>query len=278
VRGTIPSPGPDTQYFGANTPCIDLYTDDHQLIVLDAGTGIRPLGQQLLLDHPGRVVGTIFITHTHWDHIQGFPFFIPLQDRHNRFVVVGLRRIGQQLERVLEGQISEPYLPFAYSELEADIMVKEIGAGETMVVGDMTTVLAAELDHPGGCLGYRIDDGTAVLTYCTDTGHPENGLDKNVRMLAQNADLLVHDASFTLAERARYPGWGHSSWKEAAEVAASADVGLLALFHFSPNATDDQLHAMIADAREIFPRTILAREGMEISLPFKGNVLTESLR
>ena len=273
VRGTIPSPGPDTLRYGANTPCIDIFTTDQQVIILDAGTGIRPLGKQLEEEHPNRIVATILISHTHWDHIQGFPFFIPLLKPRNRFVVVGQRRMNQALEAVLAGQISEPYLPFAYKELAADIHVKEMSHREFMVIGDATSVTAANLNHPNGCLGYRIESDDLTFTYCTDTSHPDEKLDTNVIELAMNADLLVHEASFSLEERNRYPEWGHSSWLEAAQVASMANVGCLALFHYSPNATDEHLEQILEQARQIFPRTILAREGMEINLPLEPGTL-----
>jgi len=275
VRGTIPSPGPDTIRYGANTSCVDVFTSDQQIVVFDAGTGIRPLGNQLIKEHPGRIVGTIFVTHTHWDHIQGFPFFAPLQFRNNRFVVVGQRRVGQQLENVLAGQISEPYLPFGYNQLAADILVKEMNDGETMVIGDATSVFAAALDHPGGCLGYRLENDGLAFAYCTDTSHGGDGLDKNVLRLAHKADLLVHEASFTPEERVRFPDWGHSSWQEAAEVAQAADVGMLALFHHSPTANDEQLEEILVQTRTLFPRTVLAREGLSLELPNAGLELPE---
>jgi phosphoribosyl 1,2-cyclic phosphodiesterase len=276
VRGTIPSPGPETVRMGGNTSCIDVLTSDHQLIILDAGSGIRRLGIALQNEYPDRIVGTILISHTHWDHIQGFPFFAPLVgplSRHNRFVMVGQRRVGQQLENVLAGQIIEPYLPFAFKELEADIHVKEIQGGDVMVVGDRTVVRVAELRHPGGCLGFRIENDGVVFAYCTDSSHEDEQLHPSVLELAQNADLLVHDAQFTVEERRKFPDYGHSSWLEAAQVAQEANVGCLALFHYDPNASDDYMESILEQTRAIFPRTILAREGLELYLPLAEDEL-----
>lgn len=277
VRGTIPSPGPDTVKLGANTSCIDIFTSDQSVIILDAGTGIRRLGRVLAKEHPDRIVGTMLITHTHWDHIQGFPFFGPLigpRGRDNRFVVVGQKVVGQRLEEVLAGQIIEPYLPFLYKELTADIHVKEMNEGETTIIGDETAVYAAQLEHPGGCLGYRIENNGAALAYCSDTSH-KNGLNENVLQLAHNADLLIHDAHWSLKEREMFPDWGHSSWLEAAQVASEAQVKCLALFHYAPDATDEAMEERLERAREVFPNTILAREGMVIHLPLKDGVLPE---
>lgn len=276
VRGTIPAPGPDTVRLGGNTACLDVLTSDQQLIVLDAGSGIRRLGIALSEEYPHRIVGTILISHTHWDHIQGFPFFAPLvgpQSKQNRFVVVGQKRVGQQLETVLAGQIIEPYLPFAFKELAADIHVKEVRGGEEIVVGDDTIVRVEELRHPGGCLGFRIENSGVVLAYCTDSSHENDHLMENVLRLAKDADLLVHDAQYSLEQRNLYPDYGHSSWLEAAQVAIEANAKYLALFHYDPNASDDYMEAILARTREVFPRTILSREGLVLNLPLTEDKL-----
>jgi phosphoribosyl 1,2-cyclic phosphodiesterase len=270
VRGTIPAPGPDTVRLGGNTACLDVLTSDKQLIVIDAGSGIRRLGIALAEEYPNRIVGTVLVSHTHWDHIQGFPFFAPLigpQSRQNRFVIVGQKRVGRQLENVLAGQIIEPYLPFAFKELAADIHVKEVSGGETVVIGDDTIIRVAELRHPGGCLGFRIENNGRVFTYCTDSSHEKDHLTENVLALAQGADLLVHDAQYSLEQRDEFPDYGHSSWLEAVNVARKAKVGCLALFHYDPNASDDYMESVLLKAREIFPHTILSQEGLELNLP-----------
>jgi phosphoribosyl 1,2-cyclic phosphodiesterase len=276
VRGTIPTPGPDTVRLGGNTSCLDVLTSDQQLIVLDAGSGIRRLGIALSEEYPHRIVGTILISHTHWDHIQGFPFFAPLvgpQSKQNRFVVVGQKRVGQQLETVLAGQIIEPYLPFAFKELAADIHVKEVRGGEEIVVGDDTIVRVEELRHPGGCLGFRIENNGVALAYCTDSSHEDDYLTENVLKLARNADLLIHDAQYSLEQRKLYPDYGHSSWLEAAQVAIAANAKYLALFHFDPNASDDYMEAILARTREVFPNTMLSREGLVLNLPLTEDKL-----
>ena len=278
TRGTIPTPGSATVRTGGNTSCVDIFTSDQQSIIIDAGTGIRPLGNQLVKDQKGnngRILGTLLFSHTHWDHIQGFPFFLPGFMRNNRFVVIGQKKIGQKLQSVLAGQVVEPYLPFGYRELRADLIVKEIHNGETMIIGDDTVVTAYELDHPGGCLGYRLENRQTIVTYCSDTTHREGTLNENVLKLAQNADLLIHDAQYTPEKKALYPDYGHSSWQDAAEVALSADVKLLALFHHDPDVHDDQLFEVLAQTRKIFPRTILAREGIAVHLPYLSDDLSQ---
>ncbi len=268
VRGTIPVPGPDTIRIGGNTSCVEVYTPDKQLIIIDAGSGIRRLGQTLEKEHPGRIIGNILISHTHWDHIQGFPFFTPVFGRSNRFVLVGQKRVGQRLEQILAGQFIAPYLPYRYNSLPADLLVKEVGEDETLIIGDNTVVKVANLNHPGGCLGFRIENNGAVFTYCSDVSHGDDAFDPNVLKLAEGADLLVHDSHFgTTEERNKFAHWGHSSWEEAAQVALEANVGTLALFHYSPDLDDDSVERILDQTKKIFPRTILATEGLELNLP-----------
>ena len=272
VRGTIPSPGPNTVKIGGNTACIDLLTSDQQLVIIDAGSGIRQLGKSLLGEYPHRIMGTMLFSHTHWDHIQGFPFFTPAFIRQNRFVVIGQKKIGQRLENILADQVVQPYLPFGYQALEADLIVKEIHDGERMIIGDDTAIQARELDHPGGCLGFRVENRDITFAYCSDTTHRDDDLNENVLQLAQNADLLVHDAQYTPEQKVLYPNYGHSSWQDAAQVAAEANVNALALFHHDPDATDDELLVALEATRKLFPRTFLAREGLTVDLPLNGTM------
>lgn len=276
VRGTIPTPGPDTIKYGGNTSCVEVRTSDQQLIIIDAGSGIRHLGKELVRTSPGRIVGSILISHTHWDHIQGFPFFSPVFGRTNRFVLVGKKRVSTQLEEIMAGQFIEPYLPFAYKSLPADLLVKEVKDGETLIIGDDTKVTVADLNHPGGCLGFRIENNGVVFVYCSDVSHYDDGFDQNLLQLAHGADLLVHDSHFgSLEERQRFSEYGHSSWQEAAQAAVEARVGSLALFHYSPDLKDIELEEMLQKARALFPNTFLSREGMEIELPFAKDYLPE---
>lgn len=267
VRGTIPVPGVETIRVGGNTACVSIVTSDHQILILDAGSGIRALGQELIRQNMGRVVGTLFISHTHWDHIQGFPFFEPAFERNNRFVIVGQKRVGQRLEEILARQIIEPYLPYDYKTLDADFHVKEVAAGERLIVGDETTVRMENLNHPGGCLGFRIENSGSVLAYCTDTTHRDGMVEDVVVDLARDADLLIHDSHFSVEARQKFPSWGHSSWLEACQAAMAANVKKLALFHFAPDSSDEYLEGdMLVKAQSVFPNTFLAREGMELEV------------
>lgn len=266
VRGSIPVPGPDTIRIGGNTPCVEVQTTDREVIILDAGTGIRLLGLDLVQRPVDRLIGVLLFSHTHWDHIQGLPFFSPVRLRNSRLVILGERRVDRRLDQVLAGQMSDAYLPFTLADLHADLLIKEVHDGEKFVVGNDTTVFPRRLYHPGGVFGYRISSHGKTVVYASDVNHPPEGPDPRVVELAQDADLLIHDAQFTPEEKQERQGWGHSSWQEAIQVAQQANVQRLALFHHDPLHTDDRLEDIEKQAQEVFPPTFLAREGMEITL------------
>jgi phosphoribosyl 1,2-cyclic phosphodiesterase len=266
VRGSIPVPGPDTVRVGGNTSCVEVRTADREVLILDAGTGIRLLGLDLQRRNIHRLVAVLLFSHTHWDHIQGLPFFSPARFRNNRVIILGEQRMGKHLEQILAGQMIDAYLPFTMEDLHADLLVKEVRDGERLVVGDRTTVLPRRLPHPGGVFGYRIQCADKVVVYASDVNHPLSGLDPRVIELARDADLLIHDAHFTPEEKRQFSDWGHSSWPEAVQVAQEAGVRQLALFHHDPAHTDDQLEEIEQQAQSEFVSAFLAREGMEISI------------
>ncbi len=265
VRGGMPSPGPETVRVGGNTPCVEVRTGDNQIVILDAGTGIRPLGQALVQEAGGRVVVTLLISHTHWDHIQGFPFFDVARRRGNRIVIIGEKKVGRTLEAVMAGQLSAPYLPFGYEELESDLITKEIEDGETIVIGDRTLVTARSAFHPGGVFVYRIEHDGRSVVYASDVGHPTGSLDGRVVEIARGCDVLIHDANFSDQEKMRHPDWGHSSWREAAQVGKLANAGRTVLFHHDFRATDDFLFDVVEkEAQQINANAVVGYEGLEL--------------
>jgi phosphoribosyl 1,2-cyclic phosphodiesterase len=266
VRGSIPVPGPDTVRTGGNTPCVEIQTADREVIIIDAGTGIRLLGLDLNRRPAERMVGVLLFSHTHWDHIQGLPYFSPANLRQNRLVILGEQRVGQHLEQILEGQMTDAYLPFTLEDLRADLLIKEVRDGERIVVGNTVSVLPRRLSHPGGVFGYRIRSQGKTVVYASDISHPVGGLDERVVGLARDCDLLIHDAQYTRQEKLDRPGWGHSSWEDAVQTAQEANVGKLALFHHDPLHSDDELDEFERLAQARFPGAVLAREGMEISV------------
>jgi phosphoribosyl 1,2-cyclic phosphodiesterase len=266
VRGSIPVPGPHTVRSGGNTPCVEVQTSDREILILDAGTGIRSLGLDLRARIDGPLVAVLLFSHTHWDHIQGLPFFSPAQRKQNRLIMLGERRVDGQLKQVLASQMSDPYLPFTLDDLQADLSFEEVYEGCPISLGNCVSVLPRRLSHPGGVFGYRISCQNQTVVYATDVSHPSEGLDPRVVELARDADLLIHDAQFLPEERQERPGWGHSSWLEAVQVAREANVKHLALFHHDPSRGDAELDEIEGQARVLFPSAFLAREGMRIHL------------
>lgn len=264
VRGSIPVPGPDTVRVGGNTACVEIQTVDREVIIIDAGTGIRLLGVDLAQRPTERLIAVLLFSHTHWDHIQGLPFFTPATERQNRVVVLGERRMDRRLEQILADQMVDAYLPFTLEDLRADLLIKEVHDGEKLVIGDTTSVLPKRLHHPGGVFGYRITCQGKTVVYASDVSHPAEEPDSDLVDLAREADLLIHDAQYTPEEKQQYADWGHSSWTDAVAVAQQANVQQLALFHHDPLHTDDELEEIERQAQSVFAGTFLAREGMQV--------------
>jgi phosphoribosyl 1,2-cyclic phosphodiesterase len=245
---------------------VEILTTDREVIIIDAGTGIRLLGLDLAERPTERLIAVLLFSHTHWDHIQGLPFFTPATKRQNRVVVLGERRMDRRLEQILAGQMVDAYLPFTMEDLRADLLIKEVHDGEKLVIGNSTSVLPKRLHHPGGVFGYRITCQGQAVVYASDVSHPLEELDPDLVDLARDADLLIHDAQFTPEEKQRHVDWGHSSWTDAVRAAQQANVQRLALFHHDPLHTDDELEEIERQAQAIFPGAFLAREGMEITI------------
>jgi len=288
VRGSVPVPGKDTLRFGGNTTCIEVRTSDGQLIIVDAGTGIRLLGIELMKGDFGKGLGVahILFTHSHWDHIQGFPFFVPayigskddsgnkLSGGCNIFNLYGASDVDDRLEATLRGQMEHFYFPVDLNYLSAQINFHPL-ASKNIQIGN-TTVMARRLIHPNGVLGYRIQDGDKVLTVATDCEHPSDGsIDKNILELAQDADILVYDSQYTpeeynpVAHGLQGPskiGWGHSTFSEGARIAAEAKIKRLVITHHDPLHGDDKIAAMEKRVQEIFPASMAAYEGLVIQI------------
>ena len=289
VRGSIPVPGKDTVEVGGNTSCVEVRTDDGLLIILDAGTGIRPLGLSLMQEGfgAGGKEGHIFFSHTHWDHIQGFPFFIPafigvrddlkrpMMAKTNTFHFYGAKKVFERLENTLKGQMEYQYFPVQLDGMGAVIEFHEIQE-RPLTLGD-NMITPKHLNHPNGVYAYRIETKVKdkVVVYATDTEHYQDGeLDVNVLRIADHADVLIYDAMYTPEQYSGDPktgqsskiGWGHSTWLEGARLAKTAHVKQLVLFHHDPMHNDAFLKEMEKQAQQQFPNTILAVEGLELTL------------
>ena len=267
VRGSIASPGPETVRYGGNTPCVEMRVGGERLI-FDGGTGLRVLGQSLLSQMP--VEAYMFFTHSHWDHIQGFPFFAPAFIKGNRFHIYGAPAPnGATIKQRLNDQMLHPNFPVPLQIMGADLQFYDIQLRRNVQIGDVT-VENAPLNHPGDATGYRVSWNGYAAAYITDTEHFPDRLDENVLTLARNADVLIYDATYTEEEysspASSRVGWGHSTWHEAVKVARAANVKKLVIFHHDPVHNDDFLDRLGEEAVQEFPETLMAREGLSIQL------------
>jgi phosphoribosyl 1,2-cyclic phosphodiesterase len=269
VRGSIASPGPDTAGVGGNTSCVEVVAGD-RLIVLDAGTGLRTLGNALVRERRRPSIAlTLLLSHFHWDHIQGLPFFVPAYLPQTELVVVGSSDGRHSLRDKLSRQMTEPHFPVQLDDLSAQMTFLEARAGRPFELGPDVQVRVARLNHPGGVFAYRIEHAGASLVYATDTEHYAC-IDPALRVLAEGADVLVYDAQYTPDEYQGKVGWGHSTYVAGAEVARSAGVKKLVLFHHDPQRDDAGVAAIERAAQALFPSTVAAREGLALTIGEDG--------
>lgn len=298
VRGSIPCPGPNTVKYGGNTACIELQLESiKRRIILDAGSGIRELGNKMVAEDlkKGALEAEIFLTHTHWDHIMGFPFFIPIFIPGTKLKIYGPVTYEEEtLKEVLSGQWTYRYFPIRHEELSSDIEYVDLKEGKTDL-GQGLKLVTKYLNHPLLCLGYRFEYQDKVFctaydtepfrnVFCTDSKDPSYDKDmaeegeavareENQRLekFCSNADLLVYDTQYTQSEYdAGKVGWGHSSIENAIDLAKRNGVKRLALFHHEPLRSDEEMDKLSRKYCKTYPKLNLdvffAREGMEISI------------
>jgi len=280
TRGSIPTPGPHTARYGGNTSCVALEGPGGQFVILDAGTGIRGLGLTLVERQNGAVKAEILLSHTHWDHIQGLPYFKPFFAPGNTVRIWGSKQGTTSLDEILHLQMDPAVFPVPLTAVAAKLSVEEVRAGVEFTVGPFQA-RAMQLRHPGTTLAYRLQPtaGGRSVAYVTDNelgpggnyGTPGSWRKDLVQFL-KGVDLLIHDAMYTPAELDTHRGWGHSSYEEAVELAAETGARKLALFHHEPEHDDGALDALHAAARASAKQrgttaeVIAAQEGMRLSL------------
>lgn len=287
TRGSIATPGPGTNRYGGNTSCIELTTPTGGTIVLDCGTGARLLGNKMLVDGNGQVCATILLTHTHWDHIQGFPFFAPLFVPGNQFHVCGPDQWHLSLRDVLAGQMEHQYFPIELDQLAAHITFQELTEGTHDIAG--LRVTAQQMNHPSPTLGYRIEADGASVCYLSDhepfhegiwrdgaePGRLDSILDQGDRRHAEymrGADLVIHESQYTPEEYPAKRHWGHSTYDYVLQLAAAAGVRRLVLTHHDPSHDDACMDAIQNRARELASEldrnldVTCASEGLEVRI------------
>jgi phosphoribosyl 1,2-cyclic phosphodiesterase len=294
VRGSIPVPGRTTSRYGGNTSCVEVRPRGDAPIIIDAGTGLRRLGKSLMEEAfaSGRGKAAILISHTHWDHVQGLPFFSPLYRAGNQIEIFARRR-DTHLEAVFSQQHGAPYFPVPLTAMQADMSFHALTEGAQFELG-RAKITSTRLNHPWIALAYRVEVDGAAVVYCSDTAPftdlllgtefvvqapslerplPPDIADELARLragvvaLARGADLLIYDTQFTLAEYGLRPHWGHSHPDDAIAIARDAGVKHLCLFHHAPLRSDDENDAILAKYREV---VTAQNEKFQLSSAFEG--------
>lgn len=269
VRGSIASPGPETAEVGGNTSCVELVCGETR-IILDAGTGLRGLGNALLAKR-APVEATLLLSHYHWDHIQGLPFFVPVYMKSTALTIVGAASGVMGVRQALEHQMRAPVFPVGLDEVGAAITTKEVRPADVFEVGE-AVVRVARGNHPGGVLAYRIEHAGRSVVYATDTEHYAC-VDPALRALAEGADVLIYDSQYLPDEYASKLGWGHSTYEQGVELARAAGVATYVLFHHDPSRSDADVAAMEARAREGFSGAVAAREGLVLPVGDRASTI-----
>jgi phosphoribosyl 1,2-cyclic phosphodiesterase/CheY-like chemotaxis protein len=290
VRGSVPTPGPGTVRYGGNTACVEVRSDE-ELIILDSGTGIRLLGDKLASEFRGEPLQiTLLITHSHWDHVQGFPFFQPAYDPRNKIRIFGFEGTREGLAGVFSKQMESPYFPIGLGQLPGHIIFEELRSMKFNI--GAIEARAAFVNHPGVCVGYRLNTGKGSVAYLPDTepfyrvrsqpggdGPPRaealafaRSEDEKIVQFIEGVDLLILDAQFDAAEYRQHIGWGHTSVDDAVELALRAKARQLFLFHHDPDHNDDRIDQMLQHARDLAGQqgskveVHAAREGLKVPL------------
>ncbi|MDB4943074.1 MAG: Metal-dependent hydrolase of the beta-lactamase superfamily [Labilithrix sp.] len=272
VRGSIPSPGPETVGVGGNTSCVEVRAGK-LLLVFDGGTGLRLLGKTLLKEMP--ITAHLFFSHVHWDHIQGFPFFDPAFVPGNVIHLYGGNNVSRTLEETLAGQMDHPSFPVHLSDMGAKMHFHDVVEGQPLELdagdGTKAVIRSARGNHPNGVWAYRVDHGGRSVMYATDTEHYAV-VDPQLLKLAKGVDVLVYDSQYTPEEYSGSSGgipklgWGHSTFDEAVKLARAAAAKHLVLYHHDPTQNDAAVADKERRARELFPDCQAAREGLVIEL------------
>ncbi len=264
VRGSIACPSLQHMVYGGNTACVEVAAGDGR-IILDAGTGIRGLGARLLQEDARRA--QLLLSHTHWDHISGFPFFSPAFVGGRAFrVMAGHLNAHGGVRATLAGQMMQPMFPVPLEIMKSDLIFEDFEAGDRFTLENGVHVRTACLRHPSGATAYRLDQGGKSLCYVTDTEHEPGKPDQAVLGLIEGADLVIYDSTYTDDELPSKVGWGHSTWQEGIRLCRAAHVKKLVIFHHDPDHEDERMAEIEKEASAMWDGAVVARESMEIAL------------
>jgi phosphoribosyl 1,2-cyclic phosphodiesterase len=264
VRGSIACPSPVYVGFGGNTSCVEVRVAG-RILVLDAGTGIRALGK--LLHREGVKTADILFSHTHWDHVTGFPFFAPAFEPDHAFrVFAGHLAEEGGIREAIAGHMHEPMFPVPLEVMKARLTFTDFRAGETLDLGPGVRARTARLNHPNGATAYRIEHAGRSVCYVTDTEHVPGRPDENVLGLIAGADLVIYDSTYTDAELPAKVGWGHSTWQEGLRLVRRAGAKRLVVFHHDPDHDDDDMAAIEHELANESDDAVVAREGLRLEL------------
>ncbi len=277
VRGCIPSPGPEFNLYGGNTPCVSVRSDAGALVILDAGTGITLLGHSLMQREfaQGKGRATLLLTHGHWDHIQGFPFFSPMFVPGNAFDIYGPSKSSAMVEEILEGQMNPHFSPVhSLRNLGAKIEFKATQKSMEIMVEDLR-ITACFVPH-GKCsaVAYRLDQGASSVVYVPDVGYTDRVLPREVERLYRGATYLIHDTTYTPEEQQTRVGRGYSSIADAARVAAQCEAQTLVMIHYDQDYTDELVDRLESRCREFLDqepggtavKLVASREGLTLRI------------
>jgi len=273
VRGSIPTPGPATVRYGGNTSCVEMRSGE-DIIILDAGTGLRALGRALLTEFKNRPLNlTLLLTHTHWDHIQGLPFFAPIYDPRCHLRILGGEGARKGLVNALTGQMESTYFPVPFAKLPSNIEIEEL-KDFNLNIGSVS-VRAQRANHPGLCVGYRLLSPDGLVVFFPDAESRRDGDDGEMVEFLRGADVLILDSQYDSAEYKKHVGWGHGCLDDSVSLAMRAAVKHLYLFHHDPDHDDKQIDGFVRRARQLAIKqksrlkVDAARELQTIELPFK---------